>query len=404
MFKLAWRNLWRNRRRTLITAASVFFAVFLAILMRGFHSGSWTYLIDNVLHSYSGYVQVHTKGFWENKSFDYSINQHEKIFDDVRKLGEVKQLIPRIESFSLASAGEKTKGVITIGIDPEIEKGFSALNNKIVGGRFFSKSDTGIILSERLAKHLSTKVGDSLVLLGQGYQGASANGIFKIIGIVKLPSPEFDNQLVYMPLALAQKFFSMQNRLTSMVVDLEDPQEMDHTVSEISRIMDGNKYEVMSWEDMLVELYQQYVSDEGGGLIMLGLLYIIVGFGIFGTVLMMIAERRHEFGVMMAVGMKRNMLVRLVSAELFFICSIGLVAGMVASIPVVAYYHFHPIEMSGSMAEAYAVFGMEPVLPVAWRADYIIQQAINVGMIVLAALIYPVYNMYKLDLTKAIRR
>jgi len=106
----------------------------------------------------------------------------------------------------------------------------------------------------------------------------------------------------------------------------------------------------------------------------------------------------------MAVGMKRHKLVRLVSTELFFICSIGLVAGMMGSIPVIAYYHFHPIEMTGSMAEAYAAFGMEPVLPVAWRVDYIIQQAINVGMIVVVALVYPMYNMYKIDLAKDIRR
>jgi putative ABC transport system permease protein len=404
MYTLAWRNLWRNKRRTLITAASVFFAVFFSVLMRGFHSGSWTYLIDNVLHSYTGYIQIHTKGFWENKSFDYSIASNDSLFDKVRKIKEVECLIPRIESFSLASIGEKTKGVVTVGIDPELEKTFSALDQKIVSGRYFNNSDSGIILSERLAKHLSIVIGDSLVLLSQGYQGASANGIFKVIGIVKLPSPEFDNQMVYMPLPLAQQFYSMQNRVTSMVVDIYDPQKMKNVIKKISLVTTTNKYEVMSWQDMLVELYQQYVSDEGGGIIMLILLYIIVGFGVFGTVLMMISERRHEFGIMVTVGMQRHRLIRLVSTELFYICFLGVILGIAGSLPIVAYYHFNPIQMSGEMAKSFAAFGMEPIIPMAWRSDYIIQQAINVGIIIVLALIYPMYSMYKLNLTKAIRR
>jgi putative ABC transport system permease protein len=404
MVKLAWRNLWRNKRRTMITAASVFFAVFFSVLMRGFHSGSWTYLIDNVLHSYTGYIQIHTKGFWENKSFEYSIAANDSLFNKTRKIAEIEGLIPRIESFSLASAGEKTKGVVTVGIDTELEKSFSSLDQKIVSGRYLKNSDTGIIMSERLAKYMSVSIGDSVVLLSQGYQGASANGIFKVIGIVKLPSPEFDNQMVFMPLSLAQLFYSMQDRITSMIIDIYDPQSMEKVLKKISTLAPKNKYEIMSWQDMLVELYQQYVSDEGGGLIMLALLYLIVGFGVFGTVLMMISERRHEFAVMITIGMQRHKLIRMVGTELLYICLLGVVLGIACSLPIVAYYHFNPIQMSGEMAKSFAAFGMDPVIPMAWRSDYIIQQAINVGIIIGIALIYPMYSLVKLNLTKAIRR
>jgi putative ABC transport system permease protein len=404
MLKLAWRNLWRNKRRTLITAASVFFAVFFAVIMRGFHSGSWSYLIDSVLHSYTGYIQVHTKGYWENKTFDYSIAENDSVFNKISSIKEVKGFIPRVESFSLASVGDKTKGVITVGVEPEIEKQFSSLDKKIVSGLFFNSSDTGILLSERLSKHLAINIGDSVVLLSQGYQGASANGIFRVIGIVRIPAPELDNQMVFMPLKLAQNFFSMPNRLTSVVIDIKDPQKMNKTVRQISRVIDKDKYEVMSWEEMLVELYQQWISDEGGGLIMLGLLYIIVGFGVFGTVLMMISERRHEFGVMVTVGMQRNKLMKLVGIELFYVCFLGVIFGIVGSLPVVAYYHYYPIQLTGNLADVYAAFGMDPILPVAWRADYIVQQAINVGCIIVVALIYPMYSVYKLDITKVLRR
>ncbi len=404
MFKLAWRNLWRNRRRTLITAGSVFFAVFLAILMRGFKHGAWVHLIDNVLHSYTGYVQIHKKGYWDEKTFDYSMAAKEPVFTKIRSIKQVKEIIPRLESFSLASSGDKTKGAITAGIDPDLEKGFTKLDRKIVSGRFFTLNDVGVILSERLSQYMNLKVNDSIVLLSQGYQGNSANGIYKVIGIVRLPSPEIDNQMVYMPLPLAQEYYSAEGRITSVVVDLKNPQQMDKVINKINRIVGKQDFEVMSWKEMLIELYQQYVSNEGSGIIIISLLYLIVGFGVFGTVLMMIAEREHEFGIMITLGMKRFRLMRMVASELTFICFMGLFLGFAGSIPIVAYFHFFPIHMGANMAKSYAAFGMDAILPTAWQLDYMLEQVYIVFVIVAFVLIYPLYSVYKLELTKAMRR
>jgi ABC-type lipoprotein release transport system permease subunit len=404
MFKLAWRNLWRNKRRTLITSASVFFAVFLAILMRGFKHGVMVHLINSVLHSYTGYVQVHEKGYWDNKTFDYSMAADDSVFSKIKNIKQVKGIIPRLESFSLASSGEKTKGVITVGIDPVLENEFTQLEKKIISGRYFSNKDTGVLLSERLSKYLGLNTNDSIVLLSQGYQGMGANGIYRVIGIVKLPAPEFDNQMVFMPMPVAQEYYSAQGRLTSVIVDLENPQDMDKTIKKINKAINNGPFEVMSWKEMLIELYQQYVSNEGSGLIIISFLYLIVGFGVFGTVLMMIAERRHEFGIMITVGMQRIRLMRLVGIELFYICFMGLFFGFLFSVPIVGYFHFYPIHMGAEMARSYAAFGMDAILPTAWQLDYMLQQVYIVFAIVLVVLIYPLYSVYKLDLTKAMRR
>ncbi len=384
--------------------ASVFFAVFFSILMRGFNLGVWLNLIDGVLHSYTGYVQVHDKGYWDNKTFDYSMAADNPTFLKIKSIPQVKGLIPRLESFSLASTGEKTKGVITVGVNPLLEKEFTGLDKRIVAGRYFSLIDTGVILSERLSKYLNLKTNDSIVLLSQGYQGMGANGIYRIIGIVKLPAPEYDNQMVFMPLPVAQDYYSAPGRITSMVVDLNNPQDMDKIVSKINKVIGPNHFEVMSWKEMLVELYQIYISKQGSSMILILLLYLIVGFGVFGTVLMMIAERQHEFGIMMTVGMKRHRLVSMVSMELIFICLLGLFFGFLFSLPIVAYFHFHPISMSASMANTYSTFGLEPILPTAWQFDYIIQQVYIVFAIIIIVFLFPLYSLYKLDITKAMRR
>src|SRR5208283_1755075 len=136
-----------------------------------------------------------------------------------------------------------------------------------------------------------------------------------------------------------------RGRITSVIVDLKNPQQMDKVINKISRLAGKQNFEVMSWKEMLVELYQQYISNEGSSMIIISLLYLIVGFGVFGTVLMMIAERQHEFGIMITVGMKRFRLMRMVATELTFICFIGLFLGFAGSIPIVAYFHFFPIHM-----------------------------------------------------------
>lgn len=405
MWQLAWRNIWRNKRRTIITAASVMFAVFFAILMRGFQIGTWHQLIDSVLRSYTGYVQIHAKGFWENHTLDYLIPENDTNIISLTKLNlSINRFIPRFESFALASNSQKIKGVIVTGISPGSEKTFTHLHEKIVEGSYLEEDENAILVSQRLARFLNLSPGDSLVLMSQGYQGASAAGLFRIKGIVKLPSPEFDNQMIFMPLVTAQEFYSAQGLITSWIVDLQNADDMKKVVRTLAKHLPDTQYEVMSWHDMLVELYQQYVSDEGGAVIMMIILYLIVGFGIFGTAMMMLTERRYELGVMIAVGMQRWRVSTLLGLELFFICLIGLVAGVLFSIPFITYYHFHPITFTGQMAEAYKAFGMEPVMTIAWRTDYIFNQVLNVALIAIAVLSYPVYSVFRLNLTQALKR
>ncbi|MCX7986803.1 MAG: ABC transporter permease [Bacteroidales bacterium] len=405
MWSLAWRNIWRNKRRTAITAASIMFAVFFCILMRGFQIGTWHDLIDSVLRSYTGYVQIHAKGFWDNHTLDYLIPENDPKISALDSLQlPIKRFIPRFESFALASNTQKIKAVIVTGISPSLEKNFTRIHEKIIDGEYLHENEKAILVSQRLAKFLNIAVGDSLVLMSQGYQGASAASLLKVKGIVKLPSPEFDNQMIFMPLATAQDFYSSPDLITSWIVDLKNPDEMKKVVKMLSAHLPTDRYEVMSWHEMLVELYQQYVSDEGGSVIMMIILYLIVGFGIFGTAMMMLNERRYELGIMIAIGMQRWRVSSLLSLELFLICIMGLIAGVALSVPILTYYHYHPITFTGQMAEAYKAFGMEPVMSIAWRIDYILHQMLNVALIAIIVLAYPVYSVFRLNLSHALKR
>jgi len=402
-FIMAWRNLWRNKSRTLITMASVFFAVLLAIMARGFQLGAWDYMIDGILHSYTGYIQIHRRGFWEDRTLEYAMEWSPSLAALAGEEKEVKNIIPRFESFALVSSGNKTKGVIVNGIDPVKEDEFTGLSRRLIAGKYLAAGNTGILLSSRLAEFLKVQAGDTVILIGQGYHGAAAAAQYQVKGVVKLPSLEFDNKILYLPLPVAQEFYSAGSLLTSLVIDIAHPVKMKSTARKLAEKIPP-EYEVMTWHEMLKELYQEYLVDNGGGIIMLFILYLIVGFGVFGTVLMMTAERMREFAMMMAVGMKQRGVVLMTAIELAYIAGIGLLCGIVCSLPLLAWFHHYPIRFTGEVARLYEAYGMQPIVPVAWRADYIVNQGVVVGFIVLLAVLYPLYTIYKLKLPEVLRK
>jgi ABC-type lipoprotein release transport system permease subunit len=399
---MAWRNIWRNKRRSLITISSILFAVFFSIVMRGFQLGSYRNMVDNVVQAYTGYIQVFDSRYQSDKIIENTILVDDSIVARIMETDNVTLALPRLESFALASSGNQTKGVLLLGTDPAKDDELTRLSNRLIAGSLVQNTDTAAMLSERLAKYLKLGIGDTLVLISQGYHGAGAAGKFPVKGILRFPSPDLDNKMVYLPLPQAQQFLSAENRVTSISLNLKNSNDLASTVKAIQNKL-GDRYDVRSWDTILVELKQQIQSDNGGGLIMLGMLYLIIGFGIFGTVQMMTAERRREFGMVVAVGMQKRRLGSMLAMEMLIMGFIGILGGILLSIPVVWFGHIHPITLTGNMAQSLINYGMEPVMPMAWEAGYFINQTLVALIIIVAAVIFPVWNVTRLRVSKALR-
>ena len=401
--KLAWRNIWRNKRRTLITAASVFFAIFFALIMRALQLGSYGNMIDNAVTLYSGHLQIHDHGYWDNKSINRTLVMTDELMHTLRSEEEVRQVVPRLESFALGSSGPQTKGVLVMGVDPEKQNEMSKLSDKLVAGRYFSDGERAAIVGQTLADYLKLTAGDTLVLLGQGYHGATAAGKYPICGIVEIPKPDLDNKMVYLPLQTAQQMYMAPNRLTTISVNLHEHDALQGTVRSLREKLPDDQYEVKTWRQIMPELVQQIRSDNASGWILLAILYLIIAFGVFGTVMMMINERKREFGVMIAVGMHKSKLALIVTLEMVFIGILGLLAGVAGSMPVILHYHYNPIRLSGEVAQSIENFGIEPIMPMAWQADFYGNQTLIVGVIVVVAVLYPIYSITRIRAVKAMR-
>jgi ABC-type lipoprotein release transport system permease subunit len=399
---MAWRNIWRNKRRTLITTASVFFGVVLSAFMSSMQEGSYSQYITAIVNSYSGYLQVHQKGYWDDKVINNSFIYNEFLEQKLMNVKEITLYAPRFETFSLASSKDVTKGVMVMGIDPEKEDNITNLSGKLNQGQYLKTNDNGILLGSRLAKFLQLGINDTLVMIGQGYHGASAAGKYPVRGILKHPSPELDRTLVCMDLKNCQELFSATDLLTSLVIMVHDNDEVNTAKNQLVQSL-GNDLEVMDWQEMNQLLLKQIESDRAQGVVTKGILYMIIAFGILGTVMMMAAERKREFGVVLAVGMQKHMLIFIILLETIFMGMIGVITGIIASIPLLSYFLYNPIPLTGQAEEMMLQMGFEPAMFFSMAPPVFYQQALTIFIFTLVIGFYPLLSIRKLKIVNALK-
>lgn len=402
LFQLAWRNVWRNKRRTIITVSSIFFAVLLALFMRSMQLGSYENMIRNSVELYSGYIQIHRAGYWEDKSINNMMVITDTLRQQVESTPHVNLFIPRLETFVLAASGEVSKGVMVIGTAPEEENRMTKLADRVVEGEYMRADTRGVMVAEGLADFLEVGLGDTVIMIGQGYHGANAVDQYPVTAILKFPNPQQNNSIIYAPIALMQEFTSAPDFCTAMVLSIDDLKAQDRVKRHLSEVI-GDRYEVMDWEEMQPELVQMIQSDNAGGVILLAILYMVIAFGIFGTVMMMTIERRREFGVMVAVGMRKSALSLLVTLETMIIGALGLAISLGPGIVLLIYMYHHPIPLTGDVALAMEEMGFEPILPFSLDPVIFFSQMLAILVIVCICLWYPLWNISKLTPVVAIK-
>ncbi len=401
--KLAWRNLWRNRRRTIMTISSIVFSVLLASFMRSMQEGSYSSMIDNVVKFYSGYLQVQDTAFWDEQTLENSFEPLPELISNIEKIDDVTLVSHRIESGALAASGLKSKPAMVLGIQPGLEDKITHISKKIIKGSFLSSDDKGAVIGEGMANYLELGVGDTLIMISQGYHGISANGLFEVKGIMSHPNKEYDNRLIYLGLETARDFYSAPGISTSLVIMTGNPYGVNQLKKKIGRIL-PEQDTVMTWVEMQPELEQLIQSDRGGGIIMLGVLYVVIACGMFSVVMMMVKERQREFGVIHAVGMRKAKISTVLFIETLLIGVIGSVIGLLISVLIAFYFYHNPIPFSGEqVVSASEKFGMAPFIFFSMKPSLFYNQMILVFSISLTISLFPIYNIHRLKITKAMR-
>ena len=317
--------------------------------MTSMQEGVYSKMIDNVVSFYTGYIQVHHPEYWDDKTIENTFVPSSDVVNVLESDENVDGIVPRLESFALMSFGENTKGSALIGIEPERENSMTGLKNWIKEGEYLNNGDDGILLAVNLAENIGVKVGDTLVLISQGYHGMSAAGLFPVKGILKFPSPQLNNLGGYVDIKAAQKFFSAPDRLTSLVIMVKEYTGVNQTRQRLQLAV-GDKLKLKTWDEIDPWTKNMIDADRAQGVVTKGILYLLVGFGIFGTIIMMVAERRKEMGIMVALGMQRYRLSKILFYETLLIGLLGVIIGFVGSVPLINYFVYNPIPIKGETA------------------------------------------------------
>ena len=402
IIKLAWRNIWRNKRRTGITLGSIFFAVILSVFMMSIKEGVYDNMIKSSAGDFSGYAQVHLKGYWDDRSFDYAFDVSDSLVEAIEANTNISGYLPRIESFALVAGDEITKGSMVIGIDPEKEKAYTKLHERVVEGTYFTDNASQILIGQGLAEYLKVGVNDTLVLLGSGYMGMTAVGKYSIAGIVKFGSPELSNRLVFLPMEAADYFFASNGLVTSIILQCKDGDAGRLAAQTLGQKL-GDEYEVMDWIQLNPELLQMIETDRVEGYVFMFILYLVIGFGIFGTMLMMLVERAREFGVLIAVGMKRMKLAFMVWFEVLTLSILGAILGIIGAFPLCLYFNINPIRYSEEMAQIAEEYGIEAVLRASLDPGIFIQQAVVIAIMASVIAIYPFFKLTRINAVESMR-
>ncbi|MBY6016224.1 FtsX-like permease family protein [Halomonas denitrificans] len=401
LLKLAWRNLWRQKRRTLLTAAALALALILSLLTRSLQEGSYANNIDNAARFATGLIQIQHPDFGDSHSIDDLIPGNPDFIAAARADKPINYLLPRLESFALAAGEQRSKGAMVMAVLPSREAEYANVDERVVAGQYLTDDDDGVLVGEGLARFLELEVGDKLVLYGQGYRGQTAAGLYPIRGLLRFPMPGIDNQLVYLPLALGQQLYSTGDQVSAWVLHTPDLAALPRLQRTLAQQYPEQR--VRDWADLAPEMAQQIALDRAGGVFMIALLYGVVGFGLFATLLMMTLERQREFGVMLATGMVRARLVQLVLLESLMLAVVGVAMGLAISVPLLLWLHANPISLGGDTAEMIRQMGWDPLLPALVEPWLFGQQiAIVLGLLALC-LLYPLWRIHRLVLVDALK-
>ncbi len=402
--KLAWRNIWRNKRRTIITVSSIMFAVVFALFLESIERGAHDLMIDNMTRFHTGYMQVQDYRYKSEPSLDNAFYYDNNITDWIGENGHrIDFTIPRIETFMLAAGEEQTRGAIVMGTDLARENRLNDLEDRLVDGRFFERGDGSVVLGNGLADRLNLSVGDTLVLLGQGRFGMTAAGKFEVAGLIRHPLRDMNNQIVYLSLPDAQWLLSAEDHITALLVTPDHVRYTGPVVETLRSGFDNDELRVLTWQEMMPELLEALEFDRAGTRVMMIILYVVIGFGIFGTILTMTLERLREFGILLSVGMHRLKLALVVFIETFFISILGVLSGFILGFFILLYFHFNPIRLSGDMEEVVREWGIEPIMPAALAPDIFLWQGIIIFSLATVICLYPGIKIFTLNILDSAR-
>lgn len=395
LIKLAWRNIWRNRRRSLIVLTSVIVGLVAIIISDGLSNGMIGQMLFNQINLNISHIQIHEKGFNNNKVVKNYIRNHEKIDRVLKNDPDIKAYSRRVFVTGILSSANNSSGVMIYGIDPSMEAKVSVIKKSMVEGKYLGNNKRDIIIGKKLAEKLEVEVGDKVVAMANTLKGDIGSEVFRIVGIFKTASSEFDKSAIYIPAATEQSMLNIGDEYYEYGIITKDYENVDEVKDRLREEL-GGSYEVLSYKDLLpmliyqIELYKETMW----------ILNVIIGlaliFGIINSMLMSVFERIREFGVLMSIGMKNSRIYLMIVSEALMIGIVGTLAGLLAGLLLEIPLAHTGIDLS-FFSSGLEAFGVGTVIYPVLSMSNILMSSLFMPFVAILGALYPAYKAIKLE-------
>jgi ABC-type lipoprotein release transport system permease subunit len=407
MTVMAWRNLWRNRRRTLLTLSSIAFGVFLAVIFTGMQDRNWTDMINLAARLGAGHVTLQHPGYLEAPTLSKTIEQTGVLREAALAEPNVTRAVERIVGQTMLATARESRGAGFIAIDPAEEDTttLSLLGSIVEGELFTSSQDGGLILGERLATNLGVELGNKVVYTMTDRSGEIVSGLARVSGIVRTGAPSVDRGLSLLPIDAVREVLGYEPDEATQVATFVDDQRRADRVANALNAETANEFTAHPWHEVQRELAAFIALKVGGARFMEALIAVLVAAGIFNTLFVSVMERLREFGILMAIGWSPGRLFRLVLLESTWLGILGLVGAVL--ITAVPYWLMATkgIDASAMMGDNTEVSGvsMPTTFYVGIFPIHAVVIAVAAVVATLLAGLYPAWKAGRVDPVETIR-
>lgn len=380
MFAMAFRNIFRNPRRSVITMAAITIGLASLLFLWGFNDGLHNNMTRNMQRAIVGSIQIHQQGYFRAPRLSRYIQQATTVDAAIKQAG-VNDYARQLQGFALAAGEDVSEGLMLLGVEPSLT--LLTLAQKVDRGRFLNDNDTtACVVGAATARNLGITVGDDLVLLSEDRFGSLAAEKFTLVGIISSGEMGIDRGLAIVPLAFMQQWLGMGQRISRILLQLPADQ-LEGVYQQLHGTLNPQQYEVMRWYDMYPMMQQWVELENVFYYIFLGVVLLIVAAGVMNTVLMSMLERVHEFGVMLALGCPRYTLAGMVMVESIILGVTGVALGTLLGLSCVRWFHHVGIDLSGQM-DTIQRFYVDTMIYTEINTDHLLH---TVGLVFIATLL-----------------
>ena len=403
MIQMAWRNLWRQPRRTILTTLAIAFTCVFLIFMPSLQNGSYNVMIENTMRLFYGYGEIQQPGYHDNPEIRNSIPDYQKIIQQLERIHGLTGIGARAIGSAILSSNERNFGAQIVGVQPASERLISTIPRNISQGHYLSDNNSGeILLGETLARNLRVKPGDSITLLGMARDGSLAADSLKVAGTFNMGIGEMNRLLAQIPLSRFQDTYAMQNQVHTLVLAAHNIKDFQPLMPAIQKIAAQHHLQALDWKQLQPGLLQGILLDMSSAALIYLAMVIVVTFSLLNSLLMSVLERTREFGVLLALGMRPALIARMLWLEIILLILLGLSLGILLGYGITEYYAYTGIHFEGS-EQLFKKFGLPAAMYPAVNLYTLLGGPLFIALCILLSGIFPVMRIYRMQAVPAMR-